>query len=443
MIAGRYRLDELVGQGGIGRVWRGRDCHLDRVVAIKEVRLPQLPGSEHVDLAALALREAKAAARLGHPSVITIHDVVEHHGAPWIVMEFVRGQSLAARIREQGRLPWNEVGTIGSQVAGALAHAHAQGIVHRDVKPANILLSGRRAVVIDFGIARVLDSTMMFTFPGMLLGTPHYMAPEQIEGTAEAPADMWALGATLYTAVEGHPPFNGSTMTAVFYGILTHQPAPPEHAGPLGDVLQALLSKAPLDRPDADAAADALAAGTRWPRPADRQPAPASRTEATARASVRKRQRRPGDDATFGQRHHAEAEALYREAIRVLPDDPVAHYNLGSVLWKGARPAEAEAEYRKAIHLNPPMQTPISVLASCCGPPSGWRRPRRSSARRFGAIRSMPTRTTASGTSSWTPGWRRRLRTSFARRSASTLAMLMRTSALGTPCWRWAGPAMP
>ncbi len=262
LIAGRYELIERIGQGGMGRVWRAQDRQLfGREVAVKEILFP--PGMDDDERATLVGRftgEARAAVVLSHPGIITIHDVVEHHGAPVIVMEFVRGASLAAAIRTQGRLPVRRVAEIGAIVLDALAEAHRSRIVHRDIKPDNVLLAKDRVVLTDFGIAHLADATTKLSRSGMVIGTPQYMPPEQLEGKRPTPAnDLWALGATLYHAVEGRPPFDADGLHALAVAVFTRPHRPPVHAGPLAPVLDALLVKDPEQRVGAAEAGRMLA----------------------------------------------------------------------------------------------------------------------------------------------------------------------------------------
>ena len=278
LIGGRYRLVEPVGQGGMGRVWRGRDETLHRDVAVKEILFPPgLDDGQRELLLQRVMREARSAAGLNHPGIVTVHDVAEHNGAPVIVMEFVVGASLAATVREQGRLPVERVARIGTAILDALAVAHSAGVVHRDLKPDNILLSGSRVILTDFGIASMADATTALTTTGTILGTPAYMAPEQLEGKrADAASDLWALGATLYTAVEGEAPFTAPTLAALYVAILTRDPRPARYAGRLEQALTGLLEKDPAQRATAEQTAHALAtllpAPTVHAPPADRVP---------------------------------------------------------------------------------------------------------------------------------------------------------------------------
>ncbi|MEU5397726.1 serine/threonine-protein kinase [Streptomyces sp. NPDC005963] len=296
LVGGRYRLAELVGQGGMGRVWRGHDETLDRSVAVKEVVLPAgLPSDEREQLLQRTLREAQVAAKLSHPGIITVHDVVEDDDAPWIVMEFIPGRSLGDLITQSGRLPWDRVAVIGAEVADALAHAHAAGVVHRDLKPDNVLIHGRRTILTDFGIARVLDGSAgtRLTRTGTVVGTPHYMPPEQLEGAdATAAGDLWSLGATLYAAVEGDAPFDAPTLMALFHAILSQPMPPPSHAGPLAPVLRDLLAKSPDQRPAAATVTNRLAALAHPRTQLDNQPPPPQH-QPTVTAPVRPRPSTP------------------------------------------------------------------------------------------------------------------------------------------------------
>ncbi|GLZ10191.1 hypothetical protein Acsp04_04260 [Actinomadura sp. NBRC 104425] len=245
LLAGRYRLVSVVGTGGMGTVWRARDETLHRDVAVKEVVVhTSVSDEERRERHVRTLREARASARLNHPGVVTVHDVVDEDDRPWIVMELLRARSLQDLVDEDGPLPPARAAGIGRQIASALRAAHAVGILHRDIKPANVLVADDdRAVLTDFGIAHVVgDATLTKT--GLLVGSPAYMAPERLRGERAVPAsDLWALGATLYTACEGRPPHHRADAMAVLAAIMTEEPPPPRNAGPLTPVLLGLLER--------------------------------------------------------------------------------------------------------------------------------------------------------------------------------------------------------
>ena len=254
VVAGRYQLLGWIGQGAMGTVWRARDLVLTREVAVKEVRLPhEMAEHERKVLRERTLREARVSAKLSHPGVVTVYDVIEADGTAWIVMELVAARSLDKVVAEDGPLAPRRAAETGVMLVGALASAHAAGIVHRDVKPGNVLITcDGRAVLTDFGIA-TLDGDPGLTQTGMVMGTPGFCAPERIRGEPASPAsDMWSLGATLYAAVEGRGPFDGQgSPMAVLASIVHSDPPPARSAGPLGTVIGALLSKDPARRPDA------------------------------------------------------------------------------------------------------------------------------------------------------------------------------------------------
>ncbi|MEU4822383.1 serine/threonine-protein kinase [Actinomadura sp. NPDC023710] len=286
LLAGRYRLASVVGRGGMGTVWRATDETLDREVAVKEVVLPAgLSDEERENRHRRTLREARASARLNHPGVVTVHDVVDEDGRPWIVMELVRARSLQEVVEEDGPLPPGRVATIGAQIAGALRAAHAIGVLHRDVKPANVLVTGDdRAVLTDFGIAQVAgDATLTGT--GLIMGSPAYMSPERVNGDPAIPAsDLWALGATLYAATEGRAPHHRSDAMAVLAAVMTQDVPPPRNAGPLAPVLTGLLERDPVRRMTGDRAEEALKAVASG-HAADAAAAQIAANEATAAAA--------------------------------------------------------------------------------------------------------------------------------------------------------------
>ncbi|MFI7184756.1 serine/threonine-protein kinase [Streptomyces anthocyanicus] len=260
VIAGRYRLLSPLGEGGMGTVWRARDEVLRREVAVKEVRAPA--GLSQTDVGRMYARlerEAWAAARISHPNVVTVYDVATDGGRPWIVMELVRGLSLADLLDAEGPLEPRRAALIGAEVLAALRAAHAAGVLHRDVKPANVLLANDgRVVLTDFGIARVEGSEAL-TMTGEVVGSPEFLAPERALGrTPGAASDLWSLGVLLYAAVEGVSPFRQGTPLSTLRAIVDEEVPPPRRAGALGPVVEGLLRKDPAERLPAEEAERAL-----------------------------------------------------------------------------------------------------------------------------------------------------------------------------------------
>ncbi|MEO3888074.1 serine/threonine-protein kinase [Nonomuraea sp. B5E05] len=245
LLAERYELITPLGRGTMGTVWRARDRALGREVAVKEIRQdPVLTEEQRTELRERMVREGRIASRINHPSVASIHDVIIHDDSPWIIMELIEARSLEQVIDEEGPLPPRLVAEIGVDLLGALRAAHAQGITHRDVKPANVLITeSGRVVLTDFGIAKA-EGDSRLTKTGMVIGSPGYTAPERARGDYTGPeSDIWALGATLYFAVEGRPAYERSTVAETLAALLTESADPPTQAGRLRPVLNGLLHK--------------------------------------------------------------------------------------------------------------------------------------------------------------------------------------------------------
>lgn len=297
LVGQRYRLQEWLGAGAMGVVWKGEDERLHRTVALKRLHLQTQPGAPTADVRARAMREGRIAARLLHPNAIAVFDVIEDAGDPWLVMEYLPSTSLAQVIADRGRLEPAEAAAIGRQIAAALAAAHRSGIVHRDVKPANVLLADDgTAKISDFGISRAAGDVTL-TASGFVAGTPAYLAPEVARGAdADFRSDVFSLGSTLYHAVEGTPPFGThDNAIGLLHKVSLGNIEPPSHAGALRPVLLRLLDPDPDSRPDmAEAAAElsrlstpaAPEAEVGAPAP---EPAPATPAPAAPAASARKR----------------------------------------------------------------------------------------------------------------------------------------------------------
>ena len=262
LVAGRYRLRSLLGSGGMGRVWLAEDEVLDRHVALKQFNLSdQASDKTRKEARVRALNEARAAARVDHIGALKIHDVVKEDGCPWIVMEVLSGRTLAAALDAEGPLSIGQVTRIGICLLDALQATHRAGVVHRDVKPANVhLCDGGRVVLTDFGIARTLDDGSTVS-SGLLAGSPAYISPEQFNCGQVGPAsDLFSLGATLFAAVEGSAPFDKGDVFATLTAVVVDAPGPFRRAGLLRPVIEGLLVKEPEQRLSADLARAALRA---------------------------------------------------------------------------------------------------------------------------------------------------------------------------------------
>jgi eukaryotic-like serine/threonine-protein kinase len=248
VIAGRYRLDAVIGEGSMGTVWAATDEVLLRRVAIKDIKYP--PGIAAPEVAQLherLLREARAVAGLSHPNVVTVYDVLTTATGPVIVMELLQAHSVADIVGLHGRLTPAQAASIGVAVGSALTAAHAAGIIHRDVKPANVLIGSHdsRVTLTDFGLARSPDEQTM-TAAGFIMGSPAYIAPEIAQGgPVDRTSDAWSLGALLFYCVEGRPPFDQGTAFATLKAVVTDPVPPHPHSGDLGRTISGLLVKSP------------------------------------------------------------------------------------------------------------------------------------------------------------------------------------------------------
>ncbi|MFJ7019810.1 serine/threonine-protein kinase [Streptomyces sp. NPDC101117] len=304
LIAGRYRLIESIGRGGMGEVWRAYDETLDRQVAVKLL----LPQDSDPTAASRFRLEARTASRIGHPNVVGVRDFGEHDNQLYLVMELVEGDSLARVLTQSGAQPADRVARMAAQAAAGLAAAHRQGVVHRDIKPGNLLLDADGTLKIgDFGIARFLDDPgAALTATGQIVGTSLYLAPERALGKPAGPAsDVYALGCVLYQLLTGRPPFNADTAVAILHQHLDATPVPPRELGVAGlppafeNYLLGLLAKDPEHRPGAQQAADWFAAGAWQGRP---EPRPRAQAPGRSRARARSRSAAP---ARFGARRIA------------------------------------------------------------------------------------------------------------------------------------------
>ncbi|MFE3901866.1 serine/threonine-protein kinase [Streptomyces sp. NPDC059153] len=396
VLAGRYRLGEVLGRGGMGKVWRAHDEVLHRTVAVKELTAGlYVAEADRIVLHARTQKEARAAARITHPGVVTVHDVIEYDDRPWIVMQYVDGPSLADAAKESGEIEPREAARIGLHVLGALRAAHDAGVLHRDVKPGNVLLaSDGRVLLTDFGIAAIEgDSTITRT--GELVGSIDYLAPERVRGGDPGPAsDLWSLGATLYTAVEGRSPFRRTSPISTMQAVVTEEPPPPGRAGPLASVITALLRKDPEDRPSAaeaermllDAmegreprAAQAYVPTQRVPDEVLRSLAPDATSEAGAAGTAQLPHPAAGSAASPVTRR---SRGRWRTAVLVIAAAALVGGGAGLAAMKYGDRAESAAGRGTSTHASGTPTTPRNVATPSApkpdrpvnGIPKGWQR---------------------------------------------------------------------
>ncbi|MEV7062281.1 serine/threonine-protein kinase [Streptomyces collinus] len=344
LLAGRYRLGKVLGRGGMGTVWRAQDETLGRTVAVKELRFPSnIDEEEKRRLITRTLREAKAIARIRNNSAVTVFDVVQEDDRPWIVMELVEGKSLAEVIREDGLLEPKRAAEVGLAVLDVLRSAHREGILHRDVKPSNVLIAeDGRVVLTDFGIAQV-EGDPSITSTGMLVGAPSYISPERARGHKPGPAaDLWSLGGLLYAAVEGAPPYDKGSAIATLTAVMTEPLEEPKNAGPLKDVIHGLLTKDPAQRLDDAGARAMLNSVLRAPETAE--PEPLDATKVVPLPAQPDRSSGKGGSTGSGSKRGEEAGERLRGALRSVRKAAVGTAAAGSAAsaTSGDKPGAAK-----------------------------------------------------------------------------------------------------
>ncbi|MFJ3172748.1 protein kinase [Streptomyces roseus] len=372
LLARRYRLREVLGKGGMGTVWRAEDETLGRTVAVKELRFSTgVDEDEKRRLITRTLREAKAIARIRSGGAVTVFDVVDEDGRPWIVMELIEGPSLAEFIRENGPLTPHRAAEVGLAVLDVLRAAHGQGILHRDVKPSNVLIARTgRVVLTDFGIAQV-EGDPSVTSTGMLVGAPSYISPERARGQKPGPpADMWSLGGLLYAAVEGVPPYDKGSALATLTAVMTEPVDPPKNAGPLTEVIYGLLAKDPARRLDDERARAMLTAVVNAPEPVTatvlapaveetRQISLADAKEAAAKATAEK----AAEKAEKKERERLEREQRERARAALKATRKAAAAAAAAASATAASAAESPAPAR-ALGRPSPVAAPLTDVMS-------------------------------------------------------------------------------